>query len=210
MVEKDELRGHSFDGIQEYDNDLPRWWLNIFWLTAIYSVVYIAWAHFGFKEPDGDRLARRMKELEALQPAEEAAPAGTTISSLADNLLELTADTDALKRGKEVFDGKCASCHRADGGGLVGPNLTDDFWIHGGAITDIRTIIINGVPQKGMLAWKALLPPDDINAVTAYIWTLRGSNPQNPKAPEGEPARAGDAAADAVGSTTEEVNDSAH
>ena len=78
------------------------------------------------------------------------------------------------------------ACHAQQGQGLVGPNLTDDYWIHGGLISDLRTVILNGVPEKGMLSWRGILKDEEINAVTAYVWTLHGTNPPNPKKPEGE------------------------
>jgi cytochrome c oxidase cbb3-type subunit 3 len=187
-AEKDEVREHSFDGIQEYDNDLPRWWINIFILTAIYSVGYIVYMHMGFRDADDVILAKQLAALRAQQKqAQPAEPSGAASGKApAERLLALTLDSKALEAGKALFDTKCAACHRQDGGGLVGPNLTDEYWVHGGQITDIKQVVIKGVPAKGMVAWQGLMTPSEIDSVVAYIWSLKGSNPENPKAPEGE------------------------
>ena len=91
-----------------------------------------------------------------------------------------------LAKGKQNFGVLCAPCHRADGGGLVGPNLTDDYWIHGPQFKDNLRTIINGVPEKGMVTWKGVLKPDEIVAIASYIYTLRGTHPPNPKPPENQ------------------------
>lgn len=181
--EKDELLDHDYDGIQEYDNDLPRWWVNIFWLTTIFAIAYTGWTHFG-KVPQHEALARQMEGLEQVMEERSAEKAESALD--AAGLIELASQKQALAQGAEVFAGKCAACHAAGGGGLVGPNLTDDHWIHGGKITDIRRIVQKGVVEKGMIAWEALLTTDEINAVTAYVWSLHGSQPENAKEPEGE------------------------
>jgi cytochrome c oxidase cbb3-type subunit 3 len=95
----------------------------------------------------------------------------------------LTPSPDAvvLAEGKALYINLCAPCHREDGGGLVGPNLTDDYWIHGGDFKDTLRIIYNGVPEKGMITWKTMLKPREMHAAASYIYTLRGSNPPNPK-----------------------------
>jgi cytochrome c oxidase cbb3-type subunit 3 len=187
MAERDEVREHSFDGIQEYDNDLPRWWVNIFILTAIYSVGYIIFMHMGFRDSDDVILAKQLAALQAKQQADVQTITGEAGSkSPSEILMALTSDATALAEGKKSFEAKCAACHRADAGGLVGPNLTDAHWIHGGELTDIQKVVINGIPEKGMVAWKGLMTPGEINSVVAYIWSLKGTNPANPKAPEGE------------------------
>jgi cytochrome c oxidase cbb3-type subunit 3 len=95
-----------------------------------------------------------------------------------------TDDEAVLLSGKSVYDLNCAACHRLDGGGLVGPNLCDDYWIHGSNYVDNVKTIINGVPAKGMLTWRGVLTPDQIKAVSSYIYTMRGTTPPNPKPPE--------------------------
>jgi cytochrome c oxidase cbb3-type subunit 3 len=181
-MDEDKLLEHDYDGIQEYDNDLPRWWLNIFWLTAIYAVGYIVYMH-GFAETPEEQLKQQLAELEAMKPEEESVAEGV---SLEDKLLALVDDQSVVANGQALYAQKCAACHGQQGQGLVGPNLTDAYWIHGGSLSEIKHIIVEGVPSKGMLSWKTMMTNEEINSVVAYIWTLKGTNPPNPKAPEGE------------------------
>lgn len=173
------LLDHEVDGIRELDNNLPRWWVWLFNLCIAYSVVYMMYYHVLGK---GDlQAAEYEKEAEQGEKLKSAALARFE-SSLA--LMELQTNAAVLAQGLQTFRTLCAPCHREDGGGLVGPNLTDDYWIHGPKFSDSLKIIWNGVPEKGMVSWKAILPPKDIQAVASYIHTLRGTKPQNPKPPE--------------------------
>ena len=181
MTEKDDLREHSFDGIQEYDNDLPQWWVWLFVITVIFSVVYPFLYDFGPGQFASETVNAEVAETRARMASAAGAAGGDEAS-----LLKLVSDASALKDGAELYTTRCAACHSAQGQGLIGPNLTDDNWIHGGKITDIHRTVVNGVIEKGMLAWKDQLTPQQINAVVAYVWTLHGTNPPNPKAPEGE------------------------
>lgn len=182
-TERDELLDHNYDGIQEYDNDLPRWWLNIFWITTVFAVIYFAWTHF-IKVPQHEQLALELKALQVSK--QEAAAADSTPELNEEQLLALTKEASTIAKGKEIYEAKCGACHGAAGEGLVGPNLADEHWLHGGAILDIKRSIVKGIPEKGMIAWEALLPAQEIDAVTAFIWTLHGSNPPNPKEAQGE------------------------
>ncbi len=184
MADKDELLSHNYDGIQEYDNDLPKWWIYLFIICVAYGVFYFVNLHLGSGLDQEEQLAVDMKELHELQ--EKIEQAKPKVESSDEQLLALANQATALEEGKKVFTEKCVACHGAQGQGIVGPNLTDDYWIHGGKISDIRNLIISGVPAKGMLAWKGILSDQKINEVTAYIWSLKGSNPANPKKPEGE------------------------
>jgi len=183
MVDKDELLDHNYDGIKEYDNNLPRWWVNLFWITIIYGVIYGIWFHLPSTPTPSEQLAKDMGDLAAMHAAADGSAAGDASE---DKLIALAANTTAVAHGKEIFVSKCVVCHGPDGQGVVGPNLTDKYWIHGGKITEIRNTVSEGVPAKGMLTWKTMLTPEDINAVVAYVWTLRGTTPANPKAPEGQ------------------------
>ena len=178
----DRLLDHEYDGIQEFDNPLPRWWVWIFYATIVFSVIYF------FDFSGAIRGPGRIKEYETAMA--EAARLHPQPSGAADaaTLETLRHDDQALALGKSTFVTNCAACHRPDGGGLIGPNLTDDYWLHGGAITDIHKTIENGVLEKGMPPWGKMLKPEQINAVTAYVASLHGSNPSNPKAPQGEKA----------------------
>jgi cytochrome c oxidase cbb3-type subunit III len=177
---KDRLLEHAYDGIQEYDNPMPRWWLVTFAGTVIFSILYLF--NIGPIGNGKGRIADYNADMAAFA-ATHKAPAGGSVS--AEALLALTTNKDALHEGKEVFTKNCVACHRADAGGLIGPNLTDNYWIHGGKITDIYQTVTTGVLDKGMPPWGKMLKPHDIEEVVAYVASLRGSNPANPKAPQG-------------------------
>jgi cytochrome c oxidase cbb3-type subunit 3 len=171
---------HEYDGIKEYDNPLPRWWVGILVGTMAWSAWYIpnyALEAFGDSESPDEAWAAEMKAWEVKHPQVKLASA--------EELVGIVGDNARAERGKEIWKARCAACHRADGGGLVGPNLTDDKWIHGSKPEQLVAVIFNGVPEKGMLAWKSQLNVEQIYDVAAYVRTLRGSNPANPKAPEG-------------------------
>jgi cytochrome c oxidase cbb3-type subunit 3 len=179
VSEQDRLIEHEYDGIQEYDNPMPRWWVLSFWATIIYSVLYLLnVGPFGIGQ---GRMADYEANLAAWRTAHpvDGAPADSTV------LLAVAADPVQVAAGKVTFTSYCAPCHGADGGGVIGPNLTDDAWLHGAAITHIHQVVSEGVPAKGMPAWKRQLTPDQVNAVVGYVWSLRGTTPAAPKAPEG-------------------------
>lgn len=177
--EQDRILEHDYDGIKEYDNPMPRWWIWVFWATIIFSVAY-AFDFTGVLRGPG-----RTKEYEA--EVAEAAKRWPQPSGGADAaaLATLAGDKQALEAGKSVFAANCAACHRADGGGLIGPNLTDDYWLHGGTLVEIHKTIADGVLAKGMPAWGKILKPDQVNAVTVYVSSLHDTHPSNPKAHEG-------------------------
>jgi cytochrome c oxidase cbb3-type subunit 3 len=179
--EKDRLMDHSYDGIQEYDNPLPRWWVTIFWATIIFSLLYAANVP-GIGSGKGRIAAYEadMAKARALQAVREP-QTGLT----AEQLAALAADAGVVANGRQLFAQNCAACHRADGGGLIGPNLTDDFWIHGATAVEIHHTIDEGVLAKGMPPWGKVLQQPQIDALTAFVLTLRGTNPPNAKAPEG-------------------------
>jgi cytochrome c oxidase cbb3-type subunit 3 len=179
--ERDELREHSYDGIQEYDNDLPRWWVWLFIICIIYAAVYPFVFDFGPGEFASETIDAEIAALHA-----SAATKSQPTENSADALLALTSKPEALAHGGQIFQTRCVACHGSHGEGLIGPNLADEYWLHGGTITDLLTVIENGVLAKGMLAWKGQLTTDELRHVTAYVWSLHGSNPPNPKAPQGE------------------------
>jgi cytochrome c oxidase cbb3-type subunit 3 len=173
------LMEHEVDGIRELDNNLPRWWVWLFYLSIIFSVVYMGYYHV-FKAGDL-QAAEYQKEASA----GEALKAGA-LNKFENELGTLSPSSDKAKlnNGQLVFVKNCAPCHRVDGGGLVGPNLCDDYWIHGSNFVDNVRTILNGVPEKGMLTWKGVLKPEEIYEVSSYIYTLRGTSPVNPKPAE--------------------------
>ncbi len=176
------LLDHEYDGIHEYDNPMPRWWLWIFYATIVYSVLY--WLNVpGIGIGEG-RMARYEADLTAAE-ARAAALVADTPGMTEGTLLALARDDEAIASGRATYGQMCASCHGPDGGGVIGPNLTDDAWIHGGTPLEIHHTVVEGVLEKGMPAWGRMLAPSDLNAVVAYVITLRGTTPAAPKAPEG-------------------------
>lgn len=184
---QDELLDSDYDGIQEYDNNLPRWWLVLFYLSIAFSIVYVLYFHIlGIGKLPHAVLAEDMKELGELRASIESQKLEKQKAKGDIDLLALASDGTILKAGEAVFASKCAACHGNQGQGLVGPNLADEYWIHGGQIQEIKEIIVNGVLEKGMLAWAGMLSDDEINAVTAYVWSLHGTNPAGGKEPQGD------------------------
>jgi cytochrome c oxidase cbb3-type subunit 3 len=176
----DRLLDHSYDGIQEYDNPLPRWWVWIFWATIIWAPIY-----YFLPVPFGEGPGMVALYEADVAKAASARPVVTGPSVTDDQLTQLAGSPAALADGKAVYDLNCAACHRADGGGLIGPNLADDAWIHGGSPMQVYNTIAVGVLAKGMPPWERILKPEQLNNVTAYVLSLQGTNPPNPKAPEG-------------------------
>ena len=176
------LLDHDYDGIQELDNQLPRWWVWLFYITIIFSAVYLVYYHV---TRTGDlSAAEYAKEMKAGEQI-KAAAMGKFETSIAT--LQPSTDAVSLEAGKQTYAKFCAPCHRADGGGLVGPNLTDDYWIHGSNYCDTVKIIWDGVPAKGMITWKTVLKPDEIQSVASFIYTLRGAKLATPgKLPENQ------------------------
>lgn len=172
---------HNYDGIQEFDNPLPRWWVYLFYATIVFAVLYLLNVP-GIGVGKG-RIADYEADVAAFKAAHKQEDTGATPEQLA----ALAADPSVVGEGKALFATNCVSCHRADGGGLIGPNLTDDAWIHGGTLPEIHKTITEGVLAKGMTNWGKILKPAQVNALTAYVASLHGTNPANPKAPEGTP-----------------------
>ncbi len=173
------LLDHNYDGIQELDNKLPRWWVWLFNLTILFAAIYLLYYHVIGK---GQLMAAQYREEMKLGDQIKARAIGEFENSMAS--LQPSKDPQVLDEGRETFLKLCAPCHRADGGGLVGPNLCDDYWIHGSNFVDNLQTIWNGVPAKGMVTWKGVLKPSTIYAAGSYIYTLRGTHPPNPKPPE--------------------------
>ncbi|MGE5176939.1 MAG: cbb3-type cytochrome c oxidase N-terminal domain-containing protein [Hyphomicrobiales bacterium] len=186
--DRDRLLDHDVDGIREYDNPLPRWWVNLFWATIAFAVLYFVNVIPGIGTGDG-RIANYERDMAAAEAGRDAAASKAAPVSAAD-LLGLTQNATALAAGKARFTTTCAPCHRADGGGNIGPNLTDNYWIHGGAPTQILATVTNGVLEKGMPQWGPVLKPEELKDVVAYVLTLHGTNPANAKAPQGDPMAA--------------------
>lgn len=182
-VEREEevMTDHDYDGIVELDNNLPPWWLAGFYITIVASVIYIFYYHVYH---DGNKQIRELTEaIEAEEQRLEARRAAGFGFDESD--LDVLTATAELNKGKEIYDANCVACHAADGGGGVGPNLTDEYWIHGGAIEDIYKVIKEGVTEKGMIAWENQLSPTQMHQVASYVYKMR-ENPVEGKEPQGE------------------------
>lgn len=176
------LLDHEYDGIQEYDNPMPRWWLWLFYATILYSVLY--WLNVPGIGTGAGRIAAYEADV-ASAAAARAQVAASRPGPTESMLHELAEEEEVVARGRATFAQMCASCHGPDGGGVIGPNLTDDAWLHGGTGLAIHQTVVEGVLAKGMPAWGTMLAPEQVEAVVAYVLTLRGTTPTNPKAPEG-------------------------
>lgn len=184
-VEKEEtiLLDHNYDGIRELDNHLPPWWKWLFYITIIWSAVYLLAYHVFDTLPLSEEEYRTEMALAEQQKQARLATMDVIID---ENTVEATTDAGSLSKGKQIFNMNCAACHKEDGGGSIGPNLTDEYWIHGGDIKDIFKVVKYGIPEKGMISWQNQLSPEQIRDVSSYILTMQGSNPPGAKAPEGE------------------------
>lgn len=182
MSDDERLMHHEYDGIHEYDNPLPGWWSGIFILTIVFSIGYWIWFHAGGpgKDPQ-QKFAGEWNEYVAWKAEAEAK---ATIVVTEESLLQMKGDPAVVDAGRKVFTQNCVGCHMEDGRGQVGPNLTDDFQIHGLGYKDLYDTIRDGVPAKGMIAWGNTLAPRDLANVAAFVSTLRGTNVEG-KPPEG-------------------------
>lgn len=176
------IEGHEYDGIQELDNRMPPWLKFLFNGTIVFAIVYVIYYHSG----SGDLQQAELDKEIAAAEVQKKAFLEKVGASIDENSVTLLSDAAALEQGKAIFTEKCAACHAADGGGGVGPNLTDNYWLHGGDIKDVFKIVKYGVPQKGMISWEKQLSPPDIQKVSSYIHTLLGTTPAAPKEPQGE------------------------
>lgn len=177
------LLEHDYDGIKELDNNLPPWWVYSFYATIIFAVVYMV----RFDVMGADDQEMELKKEIAQAQIDIAEYKKTAPDLMDEKTVVLLTDPSELALGKELYTANCVACHRADGGGQIGPNLTDEEWILGGGIKNIfHTIVNGGRDGKGMIAWKGTLKPKEIQLVSSYIISLKGTNPKEPKAPEGE------------------------
>ena len=177
------LLNHDYDGIKELDNNLPPWWVYSFYACIVFAAVYLV----RFEIMGADNQEMELKK-ELAQAKIEVAEYMKNAPDLMDekSVTQLTEPAD-LAIGKTLFENNCAACHRADAGGQIGPNLTDNHWILGGGIKNIfHTITNGGRDGKGMISWKGTLKPKEIQKVASYIMSLKGSNPKDAKAPDGD------------------------
>jgi len=181
----DLIKGHKYDGIKEYDNPMPGWWTWLFVITVVFAVIYYAGITFlGSVDTYEDDLAESLEELEGIREAYAAS--GVTFTPDAETFAAYIGDEAQIAAGAASYATYCLPCHAAEGQGLIGPNLTDDYWIHGGTDTDIYNVITTGVPEKGMTPWDSVLSPEERAQLVAFVRSIYGTNPPNAKEPQGE------------------------
>ncbi len=177
-----EIQHHEYDGIKEYDNPLPMWWLWTFFGTIIFAFIYYIHYEVSGAPSLAAEYAAEVSEVEAQRAANAPAPSAETEESLN----ALMASPEAIALGESAYTRVCASCHGPQLQGLIGPNLTDKHWIHGqGTRVDILKVVRDGVNDKGMPPWAAVLKTEEQYGVVAYILSKKGSNPAGAKEPQG-------------------------
>jgi cytochrome c oxidase cbb3-type subunit 3 len=181
------LMDHAYDGIREYDNPLPGWWRAIFWLSIVFAAGYWVWFHVGgWGNSVDDNYRDSLAVYNDKKSVREAADARDVSEEL---LARSAADPKTVGHGAAIFAGRCASCHADNGRGLIGPNLTDGFQLHGTTRMDMLKTVRGGVPGTAMLAWGEQMPASDVIAVTAFVITVRNTNVKG-KEPQGAPVEA--------------------
>lgn len=174
---------HNYDGIKELDNSLPPWWLYGFYATIVFAAVYMLRYHVFDGPSQLNEFETEMAEAKAA--VEEYRKTAKNFVDV--NTVEMLTDVADLSAGKAIWDTKCAICHLPDGGGSIGPNMTDEYWILGGGIKNVfRTISEGGRDGMGMVPWKLQLKPLEMAQVASYVLTLQGTTPATAKDPEGE------------------------
>ena len=173
---------HQYDGIRELDNSLPPWWVAMFYVTIIFAGAYMVYYHFtdmGVSSQEAYNI--EIKEANA----EVKAYLATQANKVDENTAIALMDEASLSAAKSLYGVHCVACHGTMGEGGVGPNFTDNYWIHGGDIKSIFKTIKYGVPEKGMISWQAQLNPSDMQKLGSYILSMKGTNPSNGKEPQG-------------------------
>ena len=192
--EQDILLDHNYDGIQELDNSLPPWWKYGFYFTILLAFVYMWYYHVGGNGPSSyDEYVMEVQKGEEVKAAYLAKSA----NNVDENTVKMLDDA-GIAAGQTIFQSMCAACHAKDGGGGVGPNLTDDYWLHGGSVSDIFKSVKYGWPDKGMKSWKDDFSPNQMAQLTSYVKSLKGTNPAAPKDKQGELFTEGPATADST------------
>ena len=181
--EQEIILDHNYDGIKELDNNLPPWWIYSFYISIIFAAVYLLRFHVFDGQNQIDELETEIADARiAIEQYKKTAKNLVDINTVA----QLTEAAD-LSVGKTIFETNCVACHMSDGGGGIGPNLTDEYWILGGDIKSVfKTIAEGGRSGKGMIPWKTQLKPLEMAQVASYVLTFQGTTPANPKAPEGD------------------------
>lgn len=183
--ESEIILDHNYDGIKELDNTLPPWWVYMFYATILFGAIYLV----KYEVLDGDdQETEYRKEVAEFKKKQDVYNQKNPVAIFDITTVEVLTDEASLKRGKALFNLNCVSCHKKDGGGVIGPNLTDKYWILGGGLQNIyKTISEGGRPGKGMEAWqKTIRKPEDRHKLASYVLSLQGTSPANAKKAEGE------------------------
>lgn len=185
--EKDLVMEHEFDGIAELDNPTPAWFMVLFYGTIIFAAGYMINYHvIGWGKSQEQEYAAELQQAEEDRIALLQKPGGGGANKINENNVEVSTDKAVLQAGAALFKNVCSPCHGEHGEGIVGPNLTDDYWLHGGTIKEIFKTIKYGVPEKGMIAWEKSMNSKQISDIASYIMSIKGSNPPGAKAPQGK------------------------
>lgn len=176
------IEGHDYDGIQELDNPMPPWLQFLFIGTVIFGLLYATYYFGGFGLTQAGELEHEL----AVAAKEHEAYLAKAGAAMDENTVTLLEDAKGIEEGQVIYAANCAACHGMAGEGTVGPNLTDEYWLHGGSVKDVFKVIKYGVPEKGMISWEKQLPPLDIQKVASYILSIQGTNPANAKEPQGD------------------------
>ncbi|MGL2963784.1 cbb3-type cytochrome c oxidase N-terminal domain-containing protein [Flavobacterium sp. RSB2_4_14] len=181
--EADVMLDHNYDGIRELDNVLPPWWVYLFYGTIIFAGIYLVRFEVMGDYDQKQEFETEMREAKlAVDEYLKTAP-----DMMSKEKVTLLTDAASLAAGKAIFTTNCVACHRPDGGGQIGPNLTDKYWLLGGGIKNVfNTVMEGGRDGKGMVSWKASIKPSDIQKVASYVLSLQGTNPKDPKPTEPE------------------------
>jgi len=180
--EQEIMFDHDFDGIKELDSKIPPWFSWLFILTIIFAVYYMLSYHvFGTGQVMQEEYSAEINK--ASLERETLIKSGALVN---EETVKLLTDVSALSAGKVIFEANCIACHASDGGGIVGPNLTDKYWIHGGGIKNVFKTIKYGVVEKGMISWQTQLNANQMQDVASYVLSLQGTTPAAPKPPEGQ------------------------
>jgi len=187
MAEFEDKVLHELDGIKEYDNAMPGWLMAIWWGSLIFSAAYLIFFALNFGEGTMEAEYRGATQ-QAVTAVDAYFAANPLVPPSPAELLAGAKDPAVLETGRSRFTRTCAACHGASAQGLIGPNLTDDRWIHGGTVEQIFQSVAKGWPAKGMPPWGRVVKPEELAALVSYVRSIQGSNPPNARAPEGEPA----------------------
>ena len=174
--------GHAYDGIRELDNRLPPWWLYGFYVSIFAAFAYM-WYYHVYTDWSSDGEYQEQVQIAEVKKAKFLEKMALQVD---ETNVEMLTGEAALAKGKKTYTSLCVACHAADGGGGIGPNMTDKYYLHGGSIQDIFKTIKYGVPEKGMISWQDQLNPVQMHEVASYIKSLEGTTPAAPKDPQGE------------------------